>query len=171
MNLLKLPPSASLLRKWILKGFIDATALRTNRILELGCGNIQNGWSFLPNVSRDLAESGYDITWIDILDNTYENFNGIRIDLSDPDNLRVLPEEEFYVAFDNNFTWDNRCPVLSNKVQQNWMSWWEYLWKLDRAICSTLINWWIYIRWGFYTDFFQKIQWELVKINEYKWKP
>ncbi len=165
MNLLKLPPSAYLLKRWVLEGYIDATALRTSRILELGCGSIEYGWDYLPTVSRDLAESGFGITWVDIFDNALEIFESIRMDLSEPDNLRELPEKEFYVAFDNNFTWDNRCPMLADKVNQNWMSWWEYLWKLNWAISRILLNWWIYIRWGFYLDFFQKIDWELVKIK------
>lgn len=165
MDLLKLPPSAYLLKRWVINWYIDATALRTNRILELGCGSIEYGWNYLPTVSRDLAESGYNITWVDIFDNALEIFKSIRMDLSEPDNLRELPEEEFYVAFDNNFTWDNRCPLLESKVNQNWMSWWEYLWKLNWAISRILLDWWIYIRWGFYLDFFKKIDWELVIIK------
>ncbi len=160
-----LPESAYIIQEGVTKGLLDIHQLKLIKILELGCWSPFYGWDFSPHTCRSMHHLGYDITWIDLLEQFSEEFPSIKLDISDPKRLLELGRSRFGLVFDNNFTWDNSCPYLKRKIKEVHWSWWDFLESLNQTIGEILMPGWVYIRWGYRSEFFIKKDWELQNIK------
>lgn len=119
-----------------------------------------------PLACRELYRLWYNISWVDIRDNSQECFPSFIADITKPEDLiRVLKERTFDIIFDNDLTgYTNPCPRLQRSLNSRWITWSDFLEMYDQSVCNFLTPGGLYIRWDLPDQFFRKDHSKLQRI-------